>query len=192
MELHANIVMHRHGQIKIRQSTDCIPAGNYWLVKLSTTCFFRITSEILAMARPTSLAIQQFEIIRQFKREKIKTVINLQSLNEHAFCGPPLLPSGFSYDPEVLMKNKSKFRLLNCFQSFKVYYYNFAIPDFGMTNVYSLLDIIKVMWFALKQGKIAVHCHAGLGRTCTLIACYLVWSKGITAEEAIKLVRTRR
>uniref|UniRef100_A0AC34Q668 Tyrosine specific protein phosphatases domain-containing protein n=1 Tax=Panagrolaimus sp. JU765 TaxID=591449 RepID=A0AC34Q668_9BILA len=61
-----------------------------------------------------------------------------------------------------------------------------------MTNVYSLLDIIKVMWFALKQGKIAVHCHAGLGRTCTLIACYLVWSKGITAEEAIKLVRTRR
>ena len=28
-----------------------------------------------------------------------------------------------------------------------------------------LLDMVKVMSFAISEGKVAVHCHAGLGRT---------------------------
>ncbi|KAE9556389.1 hypothetical protein FO519_000429 [Halicephalobus sp. NKZ332] len=72
------------------------------------------------------------------------------------------------------------------------YYYNFAMPDFGISNVHSLLNTIKVMSFASQQGKIAIHCHAGLGRTCTLIACYLVWSRCISADAAIKIVRSKR
>ena len=28
-----------------------------------------------------------------------------------------------------------------------------------------LLDMVKVLSFALSEGKVAVHCHAGLGRT---------------------------
>ena len=39
--------------------------------------------------------------------------------------------------------------------------------------------------------KVAVHCMAGLGRTGTLIACYLV-STGMSADDAIGLVRSRR
>lgn len=34
-----------------------------------------------------------------------------------------------------------------------------------MANLTTVLDIVKVMAFALQEGKIAVHCHAGLGRT---------------------------
>ena len=29
----------------------------------------------------------------------------------------------------------------------------------------TILDMVKVMSFALEEGKVAVHCHAGLGRT---------------------------
>lgn len=46
-----------------------------------------------------------------------------------------------------------------------VYFYNFGWRDYGVANLASMLDIVKVMAFALQEGKIAVHCHAGLGRT---------------------------
>jgi len=46
-----------------------------------------------------------------------------------------------------------------------VYFYNFGWSDYGVANLTTMLDMVKVMAFALQEGKIAVHCHAGLGRT---------------------------
>ncbi|VVC94681.1 unnamed protein product [Leptidea sinapis] len=50
----------------------------------------------------------------------------------------------------------------------------------------------KVLSFALQEGRVAIHCHAGLGRTGVLIACYLVYSLRIRANDAIRLVRKKR
>lgn len=34
-----------------------------------------------------------------------------------------------------------------------------------MASLTTILDMVKVMSFAVQEGKMAVHCHAGLGRT---------------------------
>lgn len=45
---------------------------------------------------------------------------------------------------------------------------------------------------AIARGTaVGVHCHAGLGRTGTMIACHLV-TRGMTAAQAIEHVRQKR
>ncbi|XP_010794923.1 protein tyrosine phosphatase domain-containing protein 1 [Notothenia coriiceps] len=139
-----------------------------------------ITDHLLAMSRPSTEIIKKYRIIDQFRRDGIKTVINLQISGEHASCGNPLEPeSGFSYRPEVFMENN-------------IYFYNFGWSDYGVANLTTMLDIVKVMAFAMQEGKIAIHCHAGLGRTGVLIACFLAYATRMTANQAILFVRAKR
>ncbi|KAK9953871.1 hypothetical protein ABG768_015991 [Culter alburnus] len=139
-----------------------------------------ITDDLLAMARPSTEIIEKFDIIDQFLRCGLKTVINLQCPGEHASCGNPLDPeSGFTYRPETFMQAG-------------IYFYNFRWNDYGVASLTSVLDMVKVMSFAIQEGKIAVHCHAGLGRTGVLLACFLLFTTQMTADQAILLVRDKR
>ncbi|XP_069485590.1 protein tyrosine phosphatase domain-containing protein 1-like isoform X2 [Ambystoma mexicanum] len=139
-----------------------------------------VTDGILAMARPSTRLIQEYCITEQFKQYNIRSIINAQVSQEHAHCGDPLEPaSGFSYLPQAFMDSG-------------IYFFNFGLPDFGVASVMRILDVVKVMAFALHEGKVAVHCHAGLGRTGVLIACYLLYATRITPQEAICFVRLQR
>uniref|UniRef100_UPI003AADE448 protein tyrosine phosphatase domain-containing protein 1 n=1 Tax=Centroberyx gerrardi TaxID=166262 RepID=UPI003AADE448 len=139
-----------------------------------------VTEDIVAMTRPSTHLIEKFNIIEQFKRLNIRSIINMQFPGEHAHCGPPLDPeSGFTYSPHVFMDNE-------------IFFYNFGMPDFGVSSLVGMIDGVKVLAFAVKEGRVAVHCHAGLGRTGVLIACYLIYTLRISASEAVHYVRIKR
>ncbi|KAK7068891.1 Protein tyrosine phosphatase domain-containing protein 1 [Halocaridina rubra] len=64
-----------------------------------------VTDGILAMARPNTDIMQKKDIVGQFLKHDIKTIINLQIGGEHASCGAPLNESGFSYEPSLFMEH---------------------------------------------------------------------------------------
>ncbi|XP_052085009.1 protein tyrosine phosphatase domain-containing protein 1-like [Mytilus californianus] len=138
-----------------------------------------VTDNILAMARPSSKAIKKFDIIKQFKEKGITSVISIQKPGEHADCGYGLEESGFTYDPQMFMENG-------------IYFYNFGWDDYGVASLSTILDMVKVIQFAVSDGKVAIHCHAGLGRTGVIIASYLVFTNRIHADDAIQFVRSKR
>jgi atypical dual specificity phosphatase len=51
--------------------------------------------------------------------------------------------------------------------------------------------VAAISWATAAGKRVAVHCGGGLGRTGTLLACYLTHN-GMTARDAIARVRTLR
>jgi atypical dual specificity phosphatase len=67
-----------------------------------------------------------------------------------------------------------------------------AVPDMTSPTLDQLHELIGFMRRVVDDGgKVVTHCHAGLGRTGTVLAAYLV-DDGLTAGEAIQRVRELR
>jgi protein-tyrosine phosphatase len=71
-------------------------------------------------------------------------------------------------------------------------YYNFPIPDFTAPPEKLVKIILDSIDLNLQSGsKVFVHCHAGIGRTGTLVGCWLAWH-GTTGQAALgRLSRLR-
>ena len=139
-----------------------------------------VSANVLGMQRPSRRLIREFNIVEQFKKAGVGAVINLQLAGEHPHCGDGIDATGFSYRPED-------------FTDHGIFYYNPGWVDMNIPSLEKMIEIVQIMSFhSEKSQKIAVHCHAGYGRTGIVIACFFVYAYGLLPEDAIKSVRTRR
>jgi len=69
-----------------------------------------------------------------------------------------------------------------------IQYHRFSIGDFGVPSTTNMRIILDTIHKALAAGrKPYVHCWAGMGRTGTVVGCYLVES-GLSGDEALRTV----
>jgi len=73
-------------------------------------------------------------------------------------------------------------------QGFDVLY--LPIPDFSTPEVDDLnVTVQQVLAHSLSGGRVAIHCHAGIGRTGMFAACLAKCGMGYSSEDAIDWVR---
>src|SRR5260370_31991554 len=66
------------------------------------------------------------------------------------------------------------------------------VVDFTAPTLHQVEQALAMIHFCLDRNMpVAVHCVAGLGRTGTILACYLI-GQGISADRATKTIRTWR
>lgn len=67
--------------------------------------------------------------------------------------------------------------------------YHYAVRDYGVPSPAQASEIVTLIKSLLERGEaVLVHCGAGMGRTGTILACYLV-TKGLSAADAVAEVR---
>lgn len=143
-----------------------------------------VTDSIVAMQRPhkkSHFEHPETPLMDSFKKLGITAIINCTEIGEHPYCGDRILEStGLSYDPEEVM-------------AAGVEYYHYGWEDMTVPSVDVMLDIARVGNSVIERGgKVAVHCHAGFGRTGIVIACMIITRENVTAQEAIARVRAQR
>ncbi|GJP54872.1 hypothetical protein CLOM_g13892 [Closterium sp. NIES-68] len=130
-----------------------------------------VTNELLACARPTDAMIED-GLAHRFAERGIRLIVNLEEPGEHPWCGPGITASGFSYTPDKFIKAG-------------VGYLHAPWKDMACPPFPTMLSIVQSISVVIgRRQKVAVHCHAGLGRTGLVIACYLVAANSLAAADA--------
>ncbi|XP_023370241.1 cyclin-dependent kinase inhibitor 3 isoform X3 [Otolemur garnettii] len=91
----------------------------------------------------------------------------------------------------------SKYRvpnLLDLYQQHGITTHHHPIPDGGTPDIASCCEVLEELAVCLKNGrKTLIHCYGGLGRSCLVAACLLLYlSDTVSPQQAIDSLRDVR
>ncbi|XP_012415478.1 cyclin-dependent kinase inhibitor 3 [Trichechus manatus latirostris] len=91
----------------------------------------------------------------------------------------------------------SKYRvpnLLDLYRQYGIITHHHPIPDGGTPNIASCCEIMEELAICLKNNrKTLIHCYGGLGRSCLVAACLLLYlSDTVSPQQAIDSLRDLR
>lgn len=123
-----------------------------------------IPNHLYAGEIPSSINDHEFQLKIQYLKELgITHIINLTEINEQNFKGIPLR----KYMDYAEMQFSMSGMELNCFR--------FPIKDLDIPTITHMRTVINAINEAIHEGgKVYVHCWGGIGRTGTVIGCYLI------------------
>ena len=84
------------------------------------------------------------------------------------------------------LENKCRRNLLKKYEAAGITYSRFILKDWMAPSMETVIEMVAMAKTILSRpGRLAVHCHAGAGRTAIAVCCIAISIKGWTAEEAI-------
>jgi protein-tyrosine phosphatase len=130
--------------------------------------YWVIPGKLLAGHVPTDNdPVVSEEKIKNLLNCGIKTIINLQEENELNNQGLPFSKYYLTLPKEVSFHRKS-------------------IPDFGIPTKETMVEILRIIDESIANNKaVYVHCWGGIGRTGTVIGCFMKKNKMASSENFI-------
>ncbi|KAK3104037.1 hypothetical protein FSP39_023875, partial [Pinctada imbricata] len=72
-------------------------------------------------------------------------------------------------------------------------YHRIEVEDLPDQEIFSRLeDAVKFVEEGLKGGKVLVHCNAGQSRAGSIVTAFLVKSRNLSVDDALKFARSKR
>ena len=131
---------------------------------------FSFPGDVYRSAMPYSSYDPRGDLVQEYKRKDVALVVMLTSDQES------LRVTGYDL--------RSKYET----DGFEVLY--LPIPDFSVPEIEELdKAVTDVLNHVRKGDSVAIHCHAGIGRTGMILACLAKRGLGYSSDEALRWVR---
>ncbi len=145
-------------------------------------CYWVVPGRLLAGAYPESLKPEERgKRVTALWRAGIRTFVNLVEDFEVSTTGAPFIP----YQPTVEALARAEGERVRCVRE--------PIPDFSITTDEGMRTILDIIDRSMEgDHPVYVHCISGMGRTGTVVGCWLLRHGLATSDDVLAVLAELR